>query len=161
MCLHILAQATQRGEICAVIDLHDSFHPMSAVSSGVLLDRVVWVRCRGNAEHALRAADLLLHAGGFGVVLLDLCEASARVLNRIPISYWYRFRRAIENTATVLLLCADTHQARSSLVTLELRPQRFRWSGQMPFRVLRAIEGVAVSKTAAVPPAPLLIRSIA
>lgn len=31
----------------------------------------------------MRATDLLLHAGGFGVVLLDLSEAQTRVLNSI------------------------------------------------------------------------------
>lgn len=159
--LHMLAQATARGEVCAVIDLHDSFYPASASLAGVALDRIVWVRCRGNAEHAMRATDLLLHAGGFGMVLLDLCDASPRVLNRIPLSYWYRFRRAVENTPTVLLLCADTPQARSSSSTIELRPRRFRWSGQSPFRVLRGIEGTAVSKSSAAAPAPLLIRSTA
>jgi recA bacterial DNA recombination protein len=159
--LHLLAQATHRGEVCAVIDLYDSFHPASAAAAGVALDRIVWVRCRGNAEHAMRAADLLLHAGGFGMVLLDLCDANARVLNRIPLSYWYRFRRAIENTPTIFLLCADTRQARSASVTVELRRERVRWSGKSPFRLLRAIEGAAVSKTDAVAPQPLSICSSA
>ncbi len=113
ICLHILAQATARGEVCAVVDLDDSFHPASAVVAGVKLSRVIWVRCGGNAEHAMRAADLLLHARGFGVVLLDLCEADARALNRIPLSYWYRFRRAVEHTPTILLLITAVAQARS------------------------------------------------
>ena len=106
--LDILAHATQRGEVCAVVDLEDSFHPASAQAAGVVLDQVIWVRCRGNAEHTMRAADLLLHAGGFGIILLDLCEASARVLNRIPLSYWHRFRRAVEDTPTILLICGDS-----------------------------------------------------
>jgi hypothetical protein len=139
-CLHILAQATARGEICAVIDLNDSFHPASAAGAGVNLDRLLWVRCRGNAEHAIRAADLVLHAGGFGVVLLDLCEASARTLNRIPLSYWYRFRRAVEHTPAILLICADTPQAKACCVTaIEMRREAFRWSGKAPFLLLRGI----------------------
>jgi hypothetical protein len=161
LCLHLLAQATQRGEICAVVDLHDSFNPASALAAGVSIDRIVWVRCRANAEHAMRAADLLLHAGGFGFVLLDLCNANAKALNRIPLSYWYRFRRSVENTETIFLVCADLHQARSASVALELRPKRFRWSGQPPFRVVTALEGAAVSKTAAIAPEALLIRSFA
>src|SRR5579863_1073484 len=70
-CLHVLAQATRRGEVCAVVDLYDSFHPASAQAAGVVLERLIWVRCQLNAEHAMRAADLLLHAGGFGVIWLD------------------------------------------------------------------------------------------
>jgi hypothetical protein len=143
-CLHILAQATARGEICAVVDLNDSFHPASAARAGVELDRILWVRCHGNAEHAIRVADLLLHAGGFGVVLLDLCDASPRILNRIPLSYWYRFRRAVEHTPAILLICADSAQAKScSSTAIELRAEAFRWSGQAPFLLLRGIHVTA------------------
>jgi hypothetical protein len=139
--LHILAQATARGEICAVIDLYDSFHPASAHAVGVQLDRILWVRCRGNAEHSIRAADLLLHAGGFGVVLLDLCEANPHILNRIPLSYWYRFRRAVEHTPAILLICAATPQAKScSSICLELKSKAFSWTGIAPFLLLRGIQ---------------------
>ena len=161
LCLHLLAHATQRGEICAVVDLYDSFHPASAAAAGIAIDRIVWVRCRGNAEHALRATDLLVHAGGFGMVLLDISDAPARMLNQIPLSYWYRFRRAIENTPTILLLSADTRQARSSSLTVEVQRNRYRWSGNPPLRVLEAIEGSAMSKSAAIAPEALSIRSVA
>lgn len=158
-CWHVLAQATQRGEICAVVDLHDEFYPEWAAAAGVAIDRVVWVRCGGNAEHALRAADLLLHAGGFGIVLFDLTGASAKVLNRIPLSYWYRFRRAVEHTPTVFLLSADTHQARSAAVEIGFRAPRFRWIGRAPFRVIRAIESTAVSTGVVQAPTTLSISS--
>src|SRR4051812_40335480 len=58
---HILAQATKRGEICAVVDLVDNFHPASVATAGARLEQLLWVRCHGNAEHAMYAADLLLH----------------------------------------------------------------------------------------------------
>lgn len=156
LALKILAQATAHGEICAVVDLYDSFHPASAQIAGVQLDRILWVRCRGNAEHAIRVADLLLHAGGFGVVLLDLCEANSRVLNRVPLSYWYRFRRAVEHTPAVLLICADSAQAKScSSIGLEIKPQAFHWTGKAPFLLLRAIQITAtLRRTLATAPAP-------
>jgi hypothetical protein len=139
--LHILAQATSRGEICAVIDLYNNFHPASADAAGVELDRLLWVRCRGNAEHAMRVTDLLLHAGGFGVILLDLCDAPARVLNRIPLSYWYRFRRAVEHTPSILLICADSPQAKSCASNaIKLKPKVFHWSGKAPFLLLCGME---------------------
>lgn len=148
--LHVLSQATARGEICAIVDLHDNFHPSSAEAAGIDLTRIVWARCRGNAEHAMRAADLLLHAGGFGVVLLDLCEASPRLLNRIPLSYWYRFRRAIEHTPTIFLICAGSAQAKScSLQRIELAPKAFHWPGKAPFLMLRGIESTALLRRAA------------
>lgn len=151
--LHILAQATQRGEVCAVIDTNDNFHPASAASAGVCLGRIVWVRCGGNAEHAMRSADLLLHAGGFGVVMLDVSEVAARILNHIPLSYWFRFQRAIENTPTILFINTRTTQARScalNAITLELKSPL--WSGAKVtstphaaplFRILQGLETVA------------------
>lgn len=127
---HILAQATGRGEICAIVDTRDHLHPESLQAAGVRLDHLVWIRCGGNAEHALRAVDLLLHAGGFGVVWLDLCEVSPQVVNRIPLSYWYRFRRAIEQTATILLLCGDFACAKSSITNiLQLESKAIDWMG--------------------------------
>ena len=147
--LHILAQATARGEVCAIVDTDDQFHPASATASGVRLSSLVWVRCGGKAERAMRAADLLLHAGGFGVVVLDLCEVKPLLLNRIPISYWYRFRRAIEQTATSLLVCARWPQAKASVHQLELRNVQARWEGALPFRLLRGLE---ISAQACKPP---------
>jgi recA bacterial DNA recombination protein len=156
--LHLLAQSSSQGEICAVVDLYDSFDPASAAAAGVRLDRLLWVRCGGNAEHAMRAADLLLHAGGFGMILLDLCEASPRILNRIPLSYWYRFRRAIEQTPTILLLCADMSQARSASLQMETKQKTSCWSGEEPFLLLRGLEAHAVHKLAMFPPEPLQIQ---
>ena len=163
LCLHILAQATRNGEVCAVIDLCDRFHPASAQAMSTRLERLLWVRCHGNAKHAMCAADLLLHAGGFGVVLLDICEASPRVLNHIPLSYWYRFQRAIENTPTILVVCAAISQVRSSSTKrLQLKRKAVHWSGRAPFLVLRGIEGEAIlDKGSAGCPEPLLIRAVA
>ena len=155
---HVLAQSTGRGEICAVVDLFDNFDPVSASDAGVQLDRLVWVRCSGRAENAMRATDLLLHAGGFGVVLLDLCEANARILNRIPLSYWYRFRRAVEHTPSILLVCADTAQARGSSVCLEFKRRRLRWSGKAPYALLRGIDVNATCKSAMLPPESLSVQ---
>jgi len=71
----LLAAATARGEICCHIDTSDAFDPVSAAQAGTVLSQLIWVRCGGNAEHAFKAADAILHAGGFGVVLLDLGAA--------------------------------------------------------------------------------------
>jgi hypothetical protein len=151
ICVHILAQATQGGEVCAVVDLYNSFHPDSAAASGVQLDRVLWVRCKRNPEYTMRATDLLLHAGGFGVVLLDLSEAPARTLNRIPLSYWYRFQRAIQHTSTILLICADAPQAKAaSRYSLECQAKSFSWLGQWPFTRLRGITAIAKQRKVAV-----------
>ena len=156
LCLHILGEATRRGEICAVIDLYDSFHPASAESAGVALGRIVWVRCQGNGEAALRAADLLLHAGGFGIVVLDLCDASPRQLNRIPVSYWQRFRRTVENTPTALLTCIDKPIAKSfSNINLQTTSDVFSWTLKKPPVLLEGL-GVKVFSPQARPQALFL-----
>jgi len=155
MCLNVLAQATACGECCAIIDSNDSFHPASASVAGVDLARLVWIRCQGNVEHAMRATDLILHAGGFGVIALDLCDATARVLSRIPLSYWYRFRRAIENTQTILLILAPSAQAKSATASVKLETKTFAWSGKPPFETVRTLSvqaTLAKSPTADVKP---------
>ncbi|HYX67581.1 MAG TPA: hypothetical protein VE825_00490, partial [Terriglobales bacterium] len=106
--------------------------PHSAAASGVELQRLLWVRCGGqhraiepsghrvmadpitrSLEQSLRAADLLLQAGGFGLVALDLGGVPPALARRVPLTSWFRFRRAVERTPTVLLLveqepCAQT-----------------------------------------------------
>jgi len=140
--LAALSATTRRQEVCALIDASDSFDPESAAAAGVDLERLLWVRCSdrkrlrfagrtlsscqlcgppkdtgfafsGVLEQVLKVTDLLLQSGGFGVVVLDLGDIPSESTHRIPLASWFRFRRAVETTATVLLLverepCAKT-----------------------------------------------------
>jgi hypothetical protein len=149
--LSALAAATRRDEICALIDASDSFDPLSAAAAGLDLGRFLWVRCgtpaRARArkrspatslgewqrrrmedpvEQALRATDLLLQSRGFGMVALDLAGVPAQTARRIPLTTWFRFRRAVENTPTILLViglqvCAES--CASLALKLGSRPQ--------------------------------------
>jgi hypothetical protein len=74
-------------------------------------------------EQALKTIDLLLHGGGWGVVVFDLGEISWVDARRIELSTWFRFRRAIENTPTILLLLGEESCAKSC-ASLVLRCQR-------------------------------------
>jgi recombination protein RecA len=74
-------------------------------------------------EQALKTTDLLLHGGGWGVVVVDLGEISWVDARRIELSTWFRFRRAIENTPTILLLLTEESCAKSC-ASLVLRCQR-------------------------------------
>src|SRR5512145_300840 len=56
----MLAAATARGEVAAVIDTNDRFDPSSAAEAGVDLSRVLWVRERGDAPRALKGMNLVL-----------------------------------------------------------------------------------------------------
>jgi len=143
----LLAAATARSEICAYVDTDDSFDPVSAAAAGVALSQLVWIRCGHNAGHALKAADSLLHAGGFGVIALDLCQVPARIWNRIPISYWYRFRRAIENTPTILAIAEKEPIAKScASLILDLERKKTFWTGAPGFSLLRGVEIEAASR---------------
>jgi hypothetical protein len=129
--LHLfLANASSRGEFCAVVDSRGAFDPLSASEAGVNLGRVLWVRGNTRLDHIFKATDLILHSGGFAVVVLDLCEVPPRDLNRIPLAYWYRFRLAIENTPTRLLVTGDQSLVKScARVQLEVKRERLLWRG--------------------------------
>src|SRR6202049_5080971 len=43
--LAALAAATQRQEVCALVDISDAFNPYSAAAAGVNFERLLWVRC--------------------------------------------------------------------------------------------------------------------
>ena len=124
-----LATATTLGEVCAVVDVANSFDPVSAVRAGVDLKQLLWIQCNRRIDHALKAADLLLHGGGFGLVILDLCEVQAESLQRVPISYWHRFRLAVKNTSTAFVVAGNQANARSCATRqLELQPRCQQWS---------------------------------
>ena len=129
----ILAEASRLGEYVAVVDANNSFDPSTATAAGVELKRLVWVRCNGNVEHAMRSADLLVHAGGFGVIALDLCDAPPLALRRIPISTWYRFRRAVEPTPCALVVLNREPQAKAcASLLLEMKRERTVFPGTTP-----------------------------
>jgi hypothetical protein len=127
--LAAIAGATRRDETCALVDASDSFDPASAAVTGVDLDRLLWVRCSegdrsslhknqrrtalGRLAQVLKVTDLLLQGGGFGMVVVDLGDIPVASARRVPLTSWFRFRRSVEPTATVLLVierepCAKT-----------------------------------------------------
>ncbi|MGH9406631.1 MAG: hypothetical protein ACRD3D_12455 [Terriglobia bacterium] len=101
--LAILAKAAENGELCALVDGRDMLDPHSAAAAGVDLNRLLWVRCR-QVEQALRSAELLLEAGGFGVVAIDLAGVPVPFMRRISLSAWFRLRGAVRNTRTALVV---------------------------------------------------------
>jgi hypothetical protein len=130
----IAAAAASRGEVVALIDTHDRFDPVSADAAGLDLARLLWVRESGNADRALKAMHLVLQAGGFGVVALDLADGSGPALRQFPHTTWLRLARTIEGSPTVAVLLASEHVARSAggvTITLERSPDRVadEWAG--------------------------------
>lgn len=170
--LATLASATSRQEVCALVDASDAFDPRSAATAGVDLKRVLWVRCQedvsrfrfqvssgqprqtrngkrgtlGRLEQALRAADLLLQAGGFGLVMMDLADVPSRLARRVPLTSWFRFRRAVEKTPTALVVVEQQANARgcaSLVLALERRPAALQTSIGSPTHA-RLLGGVRI-----------------
>jgi recombination protein RecA len=127
--LSTLARATNHDEVCALIDMNNSLDPESAGRSTVNFERMLWIRCDNNLEHAFKATDLLLQGGGFGIVMLDLADLSAKAARRIISSWWFRFRRVVENTPTALLVITQDCSVRScAALSLEMKNEAVVWS---------------------------------
>jgi recombination protein RecA len=124
------AAATARGEVVALIDSCDRFDPSAAVAAGVDLERLLWIRERGDAPRALKAANLVVQAGGFGIVAFDLADVPAPAVRQFPYTTWMRLSRVIEGSQTVLLLVAGDRTARSAGgATIALSEPHARWAG--------------------------------
>ena len=127
--LSALAHATTHDEVCAVVDTSNVFDPSSASNAEINLERLLWIRCANNLEHAFKATDLLLQGGGFGLVMLDLADIATQDARRIISSWWYRFRRTLEATPTVLVVIAEESCAKScAALALELKQETGLWS---------------------------------
>jgi hypothetical protein len=127
--LSALASRTAEAEVCALIDARDSFDPRSAEAAGVELRQLLWVRCRG-LEQALRAADLVIQGGGFGFIALDLSDVAPETVRHVPLNAWFRFRRAVEDTSTVLLVLEQESNAKTcASLVLRMSMKGAKWSG--------------------------------
>ena len=74
-------------------------------------------------DQALRVTDLLLQAGGFGAIVLDLGSIAAEYVSRIPLATWFRYRAAAERTQVCVLLLTQHSCAKSSAgLVLHLEP---------------------------------------
>jgi|SRR5579864_127739 len=63
---------------------------------------LLYKRSEHRLEQVLRATDLLLESGGFGLIILDLADLPPQSARRIPLTTWFRFRRAVEHKPTIL-----------------------------------------------------------
>ena len=123
-----LARATAREETCALVDCSDTFDLSSASNADIDFERLLWVRCGDNLERAFKAVDLLLHGGGFGFIGLILSDVPVKTIRRVISSWWFRFRRALENTPTVLMVITPVACVRScAALVLELKQETVVW----------------------------------
>jgi hypothetical protein len=133
-----IAGHTNDGNFCAWVDANDAFDPVSAAANDVSLKHLLWVRCSNTPrtnisspqrnsfqkksqqwtrlEQAIRATDLLLQAGGFAGIVLDLADESIESGRRIPLATWFRFRQAADRNRCSLIVLGKTAYAQSSAV---------------------------------------------
>lgn len=136
--LSLLSKLTRKGEICAIVDSSGCFDPASAFLAGVKLENLLWIRCGGEIEKALMAADCLVQAKGFGAVWLNLNGISRYALNLVPKTYWYRYRTRIKETPTLLLVTTEEPVTGSaSQDAFLLSRERTVWSGTGRYKLLK------------------------
>lgn len=132
--LQLMAAATRRGELAALVDTCDRLDAASTLAAGVDVERLLWVRGEPGAvervvDRALKALNLVLQAGGFGVVAIDLADIPPPVLKRLPMTTWLRVQRTIEGSDTACVLVVPAPLARSAGgLTLSLGGQT-TWAG--------------------------------
>ena len=154
--LQLMSAATRRGEIVALVDTCDRLDVASAAAAGVDLDRMLWIRGSGSGtrgpgfrtsndrssdpgswipdpdrdtDRALKALNLVLQAGGFSLVAIDLADVPPVRLKQIPFTTCPRVQRVIEGSDTACLLLTPEPLARSAGgLTLSLAG-RSTWAG--------------------------------
>jgi hypothetical protein len=78
-------------------------------------------------EQALRATDLLLQAGGFSAIVLDLSGVTGEFVSRIPLATWFRYRATAERIQASVLLLTQLSCAKSSAeLLLQLQRSKAR-----------------------------------
>jgi hypothetical protein len=100
-------------------DLSSARRPVPGALSPVL--RKPWSRL----DQALRATDLLLQAGGFSAIVLDMGSIAPEFALRVPLATWFRYRAAAERThASVLLLTQHACTKSSAGLVLHCQPSQ-------------------------------------
>jgi hypothetical protein len=132
----------------ALIDTCDRLDVASAAAAGVCLDRLLWIRgtavSAGGGAHpavapamtwertldrAIKALHLVLQAGGFAVVAIDLVDVPAVWLKRLPLPTWLRLQRSIEGSDTACVLLSPEPLARSAGGLTLAVSGRTTWAG--------------------------------
>jgi hypothetical protein len=136
--------ASRRGEVVGWVDVPGAFDPRSLEAAGADLTRILWLSFGKKASsmrgafiaqprelftkererrNELKAAELLLEAGGFGLVVIDFGTM------RYPLSQSasLRLARAAERSGTAVLALA-THRVCGTFAALTLSMSRLRAS---------------------------------
>ena len=98
-----LGRAIAAGETVALVDVGGTLDPRRAAAAGVPLPHLFWIRADGVGQ-ALKATDLVVAAGGFDLVVLDLGD----VRPRAPTAAWIRLKHGAERQGTTIVVATPT-----------------------------------------------------
>ena len=112
-----LRATLERGAVAALVDAESALDARRAERAGIPLRQLLWVRA--SRKEALKSTELLVAAGGFELVALDLGDSAPQV----PAAAWIRLRQMAERQGTALLLAARFPLA-GSFATTSLHLQR-------------------------------------
>lgn len=84
----------------------------------------------GRMEQAMRVTDLLLQAGGFGAIVLDMGSLAPEQVSRIPLATWFRYAAAAERSrSSVVLLTQHTCSKSSAGLVLRMTADEAKGEG--------------------------------
>lgn len=121
-----LRDLTRTGAVVALVDADQAFDPASAAQAGLDLRRLLWVRCGGRRDVALRATDLLVRCPGFALIALDVGESPPR----LPLAGGFRLKLAVRRSGAALLVVgARRITGAAAGLALESAREDLAWSG--------------------------------
>ena len=91
-------------------DIQPVMHSCGTSNSAASPQGKPWSRL----DQALRVTDLLLQAGGFSAIVLDMGSIGPEFASRVPLATWFRCRAAAERTQSSFLLLTQHPCAKSS-----------------------------------------------
>lgn len=144
LALSLMAAAGARNGLCAMVDGTNGFDPVSAQVNGAVLEKTLWIRCGGDITKAIMSAEHLVQSRLFELIWLDLGCFSEETLNRLPGSYWYRFKVGLQGSRTTLVVTLRESKVRSAAhQTLRLSAESVGWRGKSNFKFIeKMVSGI-------------------
>jgi RecA/RadA recombinase len=124
-----LSEVTRAGGIAALIDTDNALDVARAARAGVILRRLLWVRCDHRRAPALKALDALVRCRGFTLVAWDVGERAFP----LPLAVAFRIERAARQSGAAVLIVAPRRMAGvAAALALEARRREAHWEGTPP-----------------------------
>lgn len=122
----LLRDVTTAGGAAALVDADATFDPVTAARAGVVLERLLWIRCEGRREAAVAALDLLARCPGFTLVALDAGETPPR----LTLTQAFRLRQAARRADVALVFVGrDRVAGAGAALAVRTRREALAWAG--------------------------------